>query len=234
MNMDIFQTSSARDDACEALAIERRSAGRVRCDLETTCQPITGPVAMSWPARAVEISTSGIALVLGRRFEPGAMLTVRLTSADDHATRMLFLRVVHVARQVAGTWRLGCAFVSELTEEELETFQAQRLRPAEPDNRAWVRFACDVETQCRAVAPAHFGTWPARILDVSPGGMSLLTPYQYEQGTILNIKLPDGTTSSPRFSLVRVVGVRPIPPDQWILGCEFSDQLSDEDLKRFQ
>src|SRR6202023_2585753 len=110
----------------------------------------TGARTNSWPARVVDISTGGIALVLDRRFEKGAMLSVRLACSDEENTRTLFLRVVHIAQHVDGSWCLGCAFASELAEEELQAFQAKRVRTTEPDCRAWVRFECNVETQCRA------------------------------------------------------------------------------------
>jgi hypothetical protein len=222
------------DSDGQALAKERRASARISCDLDTRCQPITGARANSWPGRVVDISVGGLALVLERRFEPGAMLSVRLACSDEESARTLFLRVVHISPHADGSWRLGCAFASELAEEELRAFQAKRLRPTEPDCRAWVRFECNVETECRAVAPAQPGTWPARVLEVSPGGMSLLAPVQFERGTVLNVKLPGGGALLPRHALVRVLRDRSFSSDEWIINGEFTDQLSDEDLQRFQ
>jgi hypothetical protein len=121
-----------------------------------------------------------------------------------------------------------------LIEDELRAFQAKRVRPTEPDCRAWVRFECNVETQCRAIDPAQPGTWPARVLEISPGGMSLLAPLQFEPGAMLNVKLPGGGAMPPRHALIRVLRVRSFSADNWTLSCEFADQLSDEDLRRFQ
>ena len=45
-------------------------------------QAIADARGKAWPARAVDISTGGIALVLERRFEPGAMLSTSLASSD--------------------------------------------------------------------------------------------------------------------------------------------------------
>jgi hypothetical protein len=225
--------SSAGDAADQTLANERRASVRVSCDLDSTCQPIVGEHTKSWPARVVDISAGGIGLVLSRRFEPGAMLSVCLASPDGE-TRTLFLRVVHLAKNVDGGWRLGCAFASELGEEELRAFKAERVRPTEPDCRAWVRFACNVETHCRVVAPTQPGTWPVRVMEVSPGGLKLLAPLQFEGGTILNVKLPDGADLRPRHVLVRVLRNQAFGSDNWMTACEFADQLSDEDLQRFQ
>jgi hypothetical protein len=231
--MEFPINSSDHAAADQTLANERRASARVPCDLDTTCQPITGALTKSWSARVVDISRGGIGLVLNRRFETGAMLSVRLDSRDGE-TRTLFLRVVHLAHNVDGSWRLGCAFASELVEEELRVFKAERVRPTEPDCRAWVRFACNEETFCRAVAPGRTGTWPARVIEISPGGLRLLGPCQVEEGTTLNVKLPDAANMLPRHVLVRVVRNQSLGADKWMLACEFADQLSDEDLQRFQ
>ena len=129
-----------------AVADERRASARYPCMIETACRPITKSAGASWPARTVDVSAGGVALVLARRFEPGAILGVRLESPDGKVTRDLLLRVVHVAADVGGTWRLGCRLAGELDEEELRALRAQRVRPSEPDCRAWMRFDCDVET----------------------------------------------------------------------------------------
>jgi hypothetical protein len=222
------------DTAAQTLADEWRGSVRYLCDLETACQPIGGDAADSWPARALDISAGGVALVLSRRFEVGALLTVRLETSDGKTTRTLLVRVVHATQVDGGTWRLGCALAGQLGQDELRAFQAEGVRPTMPDCRAWVRFACDVETPCHAVAPAQPGTWSARVLDVSPGGMSLLVPCHFERGALIKVELPGSTESSSQHVLVRVVRERPFRFHLWILGCELADQFSDEDLRRFQ
>jgi hypothetical protein len=42
-----------------------------------------------------DISSEGIGLLLGRRFEPGAMLSIELTDAHVERPRLLLARVVH-------------------------------------------------------------------------------------------------------------------------------------------
>src|SRR5437868_94507 len=141
--MDAFLNHPEGCEPAELLAAERRASPRVACDLETKCQAIADARGKAWPARAVDISTGGIALVLERRFEPGAMLSTSLASSDGETGRTLFLRVAHVARQNDGSWRHGCAFASELTQEEIRAFQVEGIRPEAPERRAWVRFTCN-------------------------------------------------------------------------------------------
>lgn len=217
-----------------AIAAERRASPRLPCDLETRCQPISGALSKAWSARAVDISTGGVGLVLERRFEPGAMLTANLASADGESTRTLFLRVAHVSRHEDGGWRHGCAFASELTAEELQAFQVEATRPDIFDRRAWVRFPCNVATQCRVVTPPRPGSWPGRILEVSPGGLNVLVPLEVQPGTILNIQLPESGTATSHYALVRVLRVQPFSSERWFLACEFADQIATEDLDGFQ
>jgi hypothetical protein len=229
-----FKSSQPDPSATDqVLADDRRTAIRYLCNLETTCQPIAGAAAQSWPARAVDISGNGIALVLDRRFERGAILSIRLESEDRDTTRNLLLRVVYAKAESEGAWRLGCAFASELGQEELRAFKAERVRPSEPDSRAWVRFRCDVDTVCRAVTPSQDETWPARVMEVSPAGMSLVAPHRFDRGTLLNVELPGIIGSPPRHVLVRVVTNRPAGAN-WVLGCELAAQISDQELQSFQ
>jgi hypothetical protein len=222
------------DGTAGPLANERRTAARYACNLESTCQPLTGAAAQSWPARVVDISAGGIAFVLERRFERGALLSMRLESPDGDLARNLLLRVAYAKADVDGSWRHGCAFASELGDDELRAFKAERVRPTEPEVRAWVRFTCDVKTVCRAVAPARDQTWPVRVLDASPGGLSLLSPRQCERGVILGVEAPGTAMPRARPVLVRVVHDRPCSANEWILGCELAEQISAQELQCFQ
>jgi hypothetical protein len=217
-----------------AQAEERRAAVRYPCDLHTTCQPMGRTAAGSWPARAVNISANGIALVLNRRFERGTILSIGLESADGQTARSMLVRVVYAKGQDDGSWRMGCVFASELGDEELQAFKAKRLRPTEPDFRAWVRFPCNVETVCWEAVPGNEENFAVRVLEVSPAGMSLLAPRQFAQGTLLNVELPTVVGGYRRHVLVRVINNRPSNIDEWILGCELADRISDEELRRFQ
>ena len=232
--MDLQPISADVEVACQTAVDERRASARYPCIIETACRPITKAAGASWPARAVDVSAGGVALVLARRFEPGAILGVRLESSDGQVTRDLLLRVVHVAADLGGTWRLGCRLAGELDEEELCALRAQRVRPSEPDCRAWMRFDCDVETRCQSVTPAQPETWSVRVLDVSAGGVSLLAPRQFDRGTLLRVELPGSAESFGRHLLVRVLREQASGPDCWILGCELAEQLEDEDLHRLQ
>jgi hypothetical protein len=102
---------------------ERRTAGRHPCTLETSCLQATDG-QNSWDARVVDISATGVGLLLGRRFEPGTLLSFRLEGPEGGQSFNAFARVVHASRQAAGGWLLGCALVGELDAAQLRAFRA--------------------------------------------------------------------------------------------------------------
>ncbi len=101
---------------------ECRVTERFPCDVAASCQPPSAwrSGGREWPARIRDLSTGGLCLVLGRRFEPGAGLAVEAPAVDDGSPSTLLVRVVNVRAVGPGSWALGCAFVSPLSEEELQ------------------------------------------------------------------------------------------------------------------
>jgi hypothetical protein len=99
---------------------ERRASSRHPCDLHGICGPYTPALALRrWSAKALDLSSSGVSLLLERRFEPGTSLLVRVAEGKEGCTRTLVARVVRVKEQCDGTWILGCALRFELGGDEL-------------------------------------------------------------------------------------------------------------------
>jgi hypothetical protein len=220
-------------DLSEANAtVERRRAPRFDSDLQTTCRPLTARDGTSWPAQVLDISQSGIALLLTRRFERGALLTMELVDAQQSTQRSCFARVIHVHAHETGGWRHGCAFSGELSDEELAAFRAERVAASDTDCRAWVRFECDVPTMCREADGSASEPTPGRILNIAPGGVGLLVGTAYPERTLLWLQLPDSPQRQGRKVLVRVVQLARPVDDQWLLGCEFAFQLGEQDLQQ--
>jgi hypothetical protein len=105
---------------------ERRVRVRYPAARESMCQPGEGRLdQVWWLARITDMSTTGIALVLGQvrqRFPAGTMLTVELQNWSGDTSRTLPTRVIHMTPHPDGGWIMGCAFVNPLSEEELKTF----------------------------------------------------------------------------------------------------------------
>jgi hypothetical protein len=209
---------------------ERRVSVRFPTSLQAELHAVRPASPAPWLARVRDISAHGIGLVLPHPVEPGALLTGDLESPTRNLVRTILARVVHVTSHERGEWIVGCALVSELSDADLGAFQAERVRPAAPDCRAWLRFPCDIETICYSVDTVPGEHVPARILNISAGGVGLLLPCQFESRTLLNLQLPPEPGQQPRKVLVRVVQAKPHGKGDWFLGCEFADQLTEAEI----
>ena len=101
--------------------VECRAWERFPCGLQTTCQPIAarGDHELSWSAHIRDLSQGGVGVVLKRRFERGAGLAIEIPESDSSSATTLLGRVVHTTSLPGGIWLHGCAFVSPLSEDEL-------------------------------------------------------------------------------------------------------------------
>jgi len=92
---------------------------RHTCGLRASCHPLAAWTDRDfiWPATLTDLSTRGVGIVLGRRFEPGAGLAIELPALADRCAETLLVKVMQVNPLPGGHWMLGCAFVSELSED---------------------------------------------------------------------------------------------------------------------
>jgi hypothetical protein len=98
---------------------ERRAS--IRYPLQHGCvstDVITGPDREHFSARVLDVSTTGIALVLRRPIEPGTPLTLTIR-APNNAEQTLHVRVAHLKPRSRTEWVIGCAFAKALSEQEL-------------------------------------------------------------------------------------------------------------------
>ncbi|OAI48146.1 hypothetical protein AYO44_07755 [Planctomycetaceae bacterium SCGC AG-212-F19] len=109
----------------EAIVIESAEAGdqvdteRLACHREAWLHPVTLVKSDPWHAIVVAISTSGISLAIERRVATGTFFAVELPDPLGGVSRTYAARVIHTEPEGHGYWQLGCAFATELTEEEL-------------------------------------------------------------------------------------------------------------------
>jgi hypothetical protein len=210
---------------------ERRASVRRRAKLRVPCRLASDPAGAGWRARVRDVSTLGIGLILPGPLEMGALLEVELQRANGVLVRTVLARVVHVMDD-GKTWTVGCAFASELCDEELRLFHAEAARPQAKDCRRWLRFPCNVETVCYTCETTPGERRPARVLNVSPGGIGLLLPCQFTAGTLLHFELPVEANQPARALLVRVARVLEQAQGMWFLDCEFAHRLEDDELRR--
>ena len=211
---------------------DRRAAVRRPTTLWVACREATEEGAGRWRARLQDVSPLGIGLLLARPLEPSTLLRIELENPARGLSRQVLARVVHVQHTPGGPWLVGCAFAKELDDASLRLLRAERVRPTGGDARRWVRFPCNVETVCHTCETAPGERRPARIVNISPGGVGLLLPCEFAAGTILHFELPGAGAEAPRQVLVRVVrALEHGNAGEWFLGCEFADQLSEQELQ---
>lgn len=98
---------------------EQNGAERFPCEVPTTCQPPSAYTKDPWPATIRDITNGGLRLTLNRRFERGSGLAIELPT-ESGTTSTVLARVVHVRAFAEGGWLLGCDFISELSDEEVQ------------------------------------------------------------------------------------------------------------------
>ena len=145
---------------------------RFPCGLHTICQPVAGrgDMEMSWSAQIRDLSEGGVGVVLRRRFERGVGLAIEIPESESSSTTMLMGRVVHTTSLPGGLWLHGCAFVSPLSEDELQrllrlgqmdsNLAPQETAPAQVIEEVTLVEAANQEPH-RRIRHLHVkGTWP--------------------------------------------------------------------------
>jgi hypothetical protein len=109
--------------------------------------------------------------------------------------------------------------------------QARRL--ARDERRAWVRYASDQETFCqpRTVRGEDELWWQGRVHNLSAGGIGLILSRRFEPGTVLTIEVQDSPARSALQLLGRVIHATVRPGAGWLVGCEFAQELDDDELR---
>jgi hypothetical protein len=98
---------------------DNRGRVRHRCHIEAFYRAKRCGAEIGWLAEIRDISATGIGLALNRRFPPGSMLFVELTSTIDESAHLLPVTVVHATESDEGHWLLGCTFSRTLNDAEL-------------------------------------------------------------------------------------------------------------------
>src|SRR5205814_1736857 len=101
-----------------AIMTEQRRSTRYTSQRAIGCRPVAGVRDMNWAATICDVSLGGIGVTASRRFEHGTLLVIEAEGGGEDG----FLKVVqvrHVRSEDQRRCFLGCAFVSELSADEL-------------------------------------------------------------------------------------------------------------------
>jgi hypothetical protein len=103
--------------------IDRRLTVRYASEHHAFFQPREGDPRVLWQARVRDISDKGIGLILHREFDPGVELSIELPAEVNHPLRSLRVSIVHVTALEEGQWLVGCEFVQELSQEDMDALR---------------------------------------------------------------------------------------------------------------
>lgn len=79
-----------------------------------------GSDLVTWSAQIQDISRGGVNLLGNHPFDPGTVLKIDLPLTDQVIPSTVLAKVVHASAKPNGVWALGCAFIKDLGEEELQ------------------------------------------------------------------------------------------------------------------
>jgi hypothetical protein len=106
---------------------------------------------------------------------------------------------------------------------------------ATQERRIWVRQETNLRSSCEPIAMPTASQpemkWPARISDISAGGVGLTLRRRFERGSKLTVELPSASRGTSQLRSVFVMRVQAINGKNWLLGCEWEVPLTDEELQ---
>ena len=227
---------------------DRRVNPRYACDLRACYQARPAPSTAPWRrCRVRDISAGGIALVVSRPCTPGTVLEI-----DLEGCMFTFpVRVAQASQQADGTCSLGCAFVQDfgLTDAELKLFldsvsppgensgeaSTPSQRPAaKPEagpkarrrnERASGKDQRRLKAFCEAISVPPGPLWrPARVHDLSTGGLSLTVRPGFEPGTVIGVNFHHTVNGFSCTLRACVTHAAPDGDDSWRIDCAFLDE----------
>jgi hypothetical protein len=229
----LFGVSKAAEGAQRE---ERRTWGRVACDVETMVRPAGGEpaaAASSSPARVRNVSLGGINLTAPVAFEPGALLSVALPVGGSETELLACVVRCEPVEGGGGKWELGCTFAARLSDEDLRELGARREKASAPDQRTWVRYPCQAAATFQVIsaeaAAAAAAEAVAAVLNVSASGIALQAEAALRVGDLLSLELRrDGVVVVT--TLASVVRTATAPDGARFVGCNFIRELADEQV----
>jgi hypothetical protein len=94
---------------------------RFACDVRAEYRKFGDSRTDALPVKVLNISATGIGLVVNPDVETGALLNVDLFDKSGRKVCAILACAVHSSQGSTGEHAVGCNFIRELTEEELES-----------------------------------------------------------------------------------------------------------------
>jgi c-di-GMP-binding flagellar brake protein YcgR len=99
---------------------DQRKWVRFPCDLPSAYRRVRVTERQHTSARVIDISASGVGLLVSHFVNVGTLFSLQLCGPDGQLALTILACVVRIAAHTGGQWIVGCNFIRELTEKELE------------------------------------------------------------------------------------------------------------------
>jgi len=100
---------------------DNRIYKRFPCDFRARFQQVASGETDFLEARVLNLSATGIGLEIDYPLEAGSLLNVDLLGKNGQPMRTILSCVVHVTHRAGGSWAVGCNFIRELDEDDLQS-----------------------------------------------------------------------------------------------------------------
>jgi hypothetical protein len=103
----------------KATGDDKRTHVRFESSVRATYQRVGDPAPESRDAQVLNISATGVGLMLTEGTSPGSLLHLTLHGKQGQPMRSILACVVHSTERASGEVAVGCNFIRELGEDEL-------------------------------------------------------------------------------------------------------------------
>jgi PilZ domain len=100
---------------------DKRTWIRYDCAVQACYRKVGDTAGPAQPARVLNISANGIGLSVNPALSAGALLNVDLIDRHGRMVRTMLACVVHTTARAGGDYAVGCNFIRELREDELQS-----------------------------------------------------------------------------------------------------------------
>jgi hypothetical protein len=119
---------------------------------------------------------------------------------------------------------------SEVPMADSQRPQANDSAPKK-ERRSWNRVPVQVTVFCRNTQGEDELYWSARIMDISRGGIKLLSPQKFQPTTLLRIGKDENGDQLSEYLDAVVVRAHHSPGENWTIGCALSKEMSEAELQ---
>ncbi len=103
---------------------DQRSWVRHQCNLKAAYERVGEDDPQTYDVQVLNVSASGVGLMMQNRVEPGALINLRLYSPAGALLRTILACIVHSTERASGEVVAGCNFIRELGDDELAALLA--------------------------------------------------------------------------------------------------------------